>query len=204
MWYAQAPEARALRGVLQTTVNWSTRSDERSAGALAHDSAALARLYDDHAGLVYGLAVAILGNPTEAEDLTQEIFLSLCEDSGYDPKRGSVPAFLTTLTRSRAIDRLRRRSRHTRLLRSAWEAEPQGARPPNPLDHLSLRQCADRVRAALATLPDTERRALEMAYYRGLTQAEIADDLGAALGTVKSWSRRGLLAMRKALADMVE
>jgi RNA polymerase sigma-70 factor (ECF subfamily) len=185
-------------------VNWSTRSDERPGGALAPDSSTLARFYDDHSGLVYGLALAILGNPAEAQDLTQEIFLALCEDCGYDPRRGSVPAFLTTLTRSRALDRVRGRSRRTRLLRSAWEAEPPAERPPSALERLSLQRCAERVRAALAALPDTERRALEMAYYRGLTQAEIADDLGAALGTVKSWCRRGLLTMRKTLADMVE
>jgi RNA polymerase sigma-70 factor (ECF subfamily) len=141
---------------------------------------------------VYGLALAILKNQQEAEDLTQEVFLMLCS-AAYDSARGSIGAFLTTLVRSRAIDRLRRRSRSVRLLRDQWASAPAPELPATPLDRVSTAQCSARVRQALAGLPENERRVVELAYYRGLTQTEIADELGAPLGSVKSWCRRGLI-----------
>jgi RNA polymerase sigma-70 factor (ECF subfamily) len=76
--------------------------------------------------------------------------------------------------------------------------------PPTPLDRVSTAQCSARVRRALAELPDAERRVVELAYYRGLTQAEIADELGAPLGSVKSWCRRGLIGLKNALGELVE
>jgi RNA polymerase sigma-70 factor, ECF subfamily len=185
-------------------VDWSTQPDERLLEALADDPAALGPLYDRHAKLVYGLALAVLGNADEAGDLTQEVFLSLCKEHGYDPARGTVGAFLTTVTRTRAIDRLRRRTRRVRLLREHHAATPVVEPTPSPLERVSLAECSERVRGALATLGANERRALEMAYFQGLTQAEIADDLGVPLGTIKSWCRRGLLAMKVSLGDLVE
>jgi RNA polymerase sigma-70 factor (ECF subfamily) len=90
----------------------SPARDTELVAALAVDrTRALAALYDRHAGLVYGLAMKILGGQAEAEDLTQEIFLSLCGKCDYDPARGTLSAFLVTLTRSRAIDRIRARGR---------------------------------------------------------------------------------------------
>jgi len=179
-------------------------TDEELIARLAEDPSALGPLYDRHGRLVYGLALAILRNSDEAQDLTQEVFLSLCGSELYDPGRGTVGAFLTTLVRSRGIDRLRRRTRRTRLLRAQWEAAPPAVPPPLPQDRVALAECAGRVRAALGDLPETERRALEMAYYQGLTQAEIADDLGVPLGTVKSWCRRGLISLKRTLGDLVE
>ena len=179
-------------------------ADEELVARLADDPSALGPLYDRHARLVYGLALAILGGPDEAQDLTQEVFLSLCTQTAFDPARGTLGAFLTTLVRSRAIDRLRRRGRRVRLLRAQWESAPAPEPPPTPLDRVSEERSAERVRRALADLPAQERRALEMAYYQGLTQAEIADELGAPLGTVKSWCRRGLVGLKKTLADLVD
>ncbi len=172
--------------------------------ALADDPSALGPLYDRYGRLVYGLALAILKSPEEAEDLTQEVFLMLCRQSGYQAARGSVGAYLTTLARSRAIDRLRRRGRTVRVLRATWETAPPPEMPPTPADRVSTEQCSARVRAALAGLSEDERRVLEMSYYRGLTQAEIAAELDTPVGTVKSWCRRGLIAMRGALGDLVE
>jgi RNA polymerase sigma-70 factor, ECF subfamily len=179
-------------------------TDEELIARLADDPSALGPLYDRHGRLVYGLALAILRNADEAQDLTQEVFLSLCGSELYDPRRGAVGAFLTTLVRSRGIDRLRRRTRRTRLLRAQWEVAPPPVQPPLPQDRVALAECAGRVRAALGDLPETERRALEMAYYQGLTQAEIAEDLGVPLGTVKSWCRRGLMSLKRTLGDLVE
>lgn len=185
-------------------MDWTDEPDERVLGALGSDPGALAVLYDRYARLVYGIAVAVLGNGDEAEDLVQEVFLTLSRTTTYDPARGAVPAYLTTLTRSRAIDRLRRRTRRVRLLRDWWQATPAVIRPPNPLERVSMAECAERVRAAMQSLSDNERRVLELAYWQGLTQAEIADDLGAPLGSVKSWCRRGLQGLKRALGDLVE
>lgn len=183
----------------------SDQPDERLVGALADDPSALGLLYDRYGSLVYGLALAILTNRDEAEDLTQEIFLSLHDHNrAFDAARGSLGAYLTTLTRSRAIDKLRGGSRRVRILRSQWESEPVMPAPATPMDEASSRETAVRVRQALGELPENERRALELFYYQGLTQAEIAERLGAPLGTVKSWCRRGLLGLRDVLGDLVE
>ena len=184
-------------------MDWSTQPDERLLAALADDSSALGPLYDRHSRLVYGLAFAVLGNADEAADLTQEVFLSLCGQHGYDATRGTVGAYLTTVARTRAIDRLRRRTRRVRLLRDHHAAAPAPAPLPSPAERVSEAECGERVRRALAALPENERRALEMAYFQGLTQAEIAEDLQAPLGTVKSWCRRGLSAMKQSLGDLV-
>ena len=122
--------------------------------------------------------------------------------TAYDPARGTVSAFLTTMTRSRAIDRLRRRGRSVRLLKTWQEATPPAAAPASPFEQLSTAQCAERVRGALAELPQAERQVLELAYYKGLSQAEIAADLDTPLGTVKSRSRRALMTLKRALEDL--
>ena len=180
------------------------RTDEELLAALAGDpTGALGLLYDRYAGLVYGLAMRLLGAPAEAEDLTQEIFLTLCSKCDYDPARGTLNAFLVTLTRSRAIDKIRARTRKTRALEHWGDALAPVAPIASPVDELSLAECSAHVRAALATLPEAQRRVLEMSYYRGLTQTEIADELAAPLGTVKSWTRKGLLKLRDTLAPLV-
>jgi RNA polymerase sigma-70 factor (ECF subfamily) len=128
--------------------------------------------------------------------------VTVCEPTGYDPNRGSVSAFLTTMTRSRAIDRLRRRGRSVRLLKTWHEATPVAPSPTTPFERVSLQRCAERVRGALAELPEAERQVLELAYFKGLSQAEIAADLDAPLGTVKSRSRRALMTLKRALEDL--
>jgi RNA polymerase sigma-70 factor (ECF subfamily) len=182
----------------------SARADRELLDSLAHDPSALEVLYDRYAGLVYGLALAALRSPDDAQDLTQEIFLSLYQQANrFDPARGALAGFLATMTRTRAIDRLRARTRKVRLLRKFQQSEPP-AQPFTALERISIAECSERVRVALAQLPDDQRRVLEMAYYRGLSQAEIAADLDASLGTVKSWARRGLFALRHALGDLLE
>ena len=91
-----------------------------------------------------------------------------------------------------------------RLLREHHTATPVPTPLPTPVERISQVECSVRVRKAMDELPPNERRALEMAYFQGLTQAEIADDLQTPLGTVKSWCRRGLLTMKKSLGDLVE
>ena len=174
-----------------------SRPDRELVDALSRDPSALAELYDRYAGLVYGLALAALRNPDDAQDLTQEIFLALYRQaSSFDPARGALGGYLTAMTRSRAIDRLRARGRKVRLLEDHHRATVPPEPSFTPLDRISIGECTDRVRAALAELPESQRRVLEMAYYRGLSQSEIAADLDASLGTVKSWARRGLLTLK--------
>ncbi|MGH8511793.1 MAG: sigma-70 family RNA polymerase sigma factor [Gammaproteobacteria bacterium] len=180
------------------------RTDAELCLALKVDKAtALSALYDRHASLVYGLALAILSNSHDAEDLTQEVFLALCSACDYDPARGSLAGFLVWMTRTRAIDKLRGRGRRTKFLKRWGDEAPFGIAFPTPPEELSLAECSESVRSALAQLPPQQRRVLEMAYYRGMSQAEIATELDAPLGTVKSWARQGLFALRRMLQDLI-
>lgn len=175
--------------------------DEELLCALEADrSSALGALYDRYGRLVFGLARAVLGSAVDAEDLTQEIFLGLLNRWQYDPARGSLSAFLVTVTRSRALDKLRARGRKLRLLeRFKTEGETEAA--VDPLADAAQSDLAKNVREALARLPESQRQVLELAYYKGLSQTEIADRLETPLGTVKSWARRGLFTLRDALKD---
>jgi RNA polymerase sigma-70 factor (ECF subfamily) len=179
-------------------------SDAALVAALAHDrDAALAALYDRHAGLVYGIACAMLTNRDDADDLTQEVFLALCTRGDYDPARGTVAAYLVTLTRSRALDRLRARGSKRRFLERWQRSQVTAPAPFTPHEELALRQASGRVRSALAELSPAQRQVLELAYYRDLTQPEIAEELALPLGTVKTHARRGLQTMRRVLQDLL-
>lgn len=170
----------------------------------AGDTTALGILYDRYSSLVYSLALRVLANPQEAEDLTQEVFLTFWRSSNYNPARGSLSSFLTTLTRSRAIDRLRSRGTVLKFLQRWSETMTTDTSSPTPFEVASLNQRSHYVRNALAQLPDNHRQVLEMAYYEGLSQSEIARTLNIPLGTVKTWARQGLLTLRKNLKDFIE
>ncbi len=166
--------------------------------------AALGILYDRHAGLVYGLALRTLGNAQEAEDLTQDIFLTLAKGSTYDPRRGALRTFLAILTKSRAIDRVRsRQSAHQKMQR--WQ---QGVTPEatvnQPLEQAFQQEQSQEVQAALAQLSTDEQQILQLAYYDGFSQSEIAQQLDLPLGTVKTRARRGLLKLRQTLIRFTE
>jgi RNA polymerase sigma-70 factor, ECF subfamily len=170
----------------------------------AGKQAALGVLYDRYASLVYRLALRVLVNPQEAEDLTQEIFLILWKGCNYEPNRGSLSSFLTTLTRSRAIDRLRSRGSNLKFLQRLSQTMITQPAPITPFESASIDQRSEYIQDALAQLPDKQRRVLEMAYYDGLSQSEIATQLATPLGTVKSWSRQGLLNLKKHLQSWLE
>ena len=159
-------------------------------------------IYDRHAGLVYGIALKILGNSQEAEDLTQDVFLSIARSSSYEPTRGSLRTFLAILTRSRAIDRVRSRS-NTRKVLGQWQDNQQQTATEAPFEQVSRSEQSQEVRDALAQLPDPQQQILQMAYYDGLSQSEIAKQLQIPLGTVKARARRGLLKLRQTLRDYV-
>lgn len=160
---------------------------------------ALGLLYDRHAGLVYGIALKLLNNPQEAEDLTQDIFLRLTQSTPYDPQRGSLRTFLAVMTRSRALDRLRSRTVAQNSVARLQTLQPIASSPP--VDRLHQLEQSEQVKAAMAQLSDPQRQVLRMAYYEGMTQATIAEQLNAPLGSVKAHARRGLLKLRQILHD---
>lgn len=159
-------------------------------------------LYDRHAGLVYGLALKILGNPQEAEDLTQDVFFNLAKACTYEPSRGSLRTFLAILTRSRAIDKVRSRSKAREFLGQLQNNQKQDV-TDSVFAQVSRREQSEEVRAALAQLSDEQKQILQMAYYDGLSQSEIAARLKIPLGTVKARARRGLLKLRQTLTDYI-
>ena len=162
--------------------------------------------YDRYGELVYRLSLRILGNQQEAEDLTQEIFILLSRDNNYDHKRASIATFLSVLTRSRAIDRIRKtRSQQQHLQK--WEqsiSSEQDIRTSSLMENASLAERSEKVKLALAKLPEKHRQVLEMAYFDGLSQTEIAKALDTPLGTIKSWARNGLIRLRESLQDTLE
>ncbi|MEM8612974.1 MAG: sigma-70 family RNA polymerase sigma factor [Cyanobacteria bacterium P01_H01_bin.105] len=162
------------------------------------DLSALGILYDRYGSLVYGIAVKGLRRVAEAEDLTQEVFLSLMRTRSYRSSRGSLASYLTTLTRSRVIDRLRAQSTQHKYL-NQWHHNQSGVDLATPMNHITQQERRALVREALTTLKAQQREVLELSYYEGQSQRDIADSLGVPLGTVKSWARRGLLQLREQL-----
>jgi RNA polymerase sigma-70 factor, ECF subfamily len=177
------------------------------ARAAAGDEAALGVLYDTHARAMYSLALRILGDESDAEEVTQDVFAQAWRQAGrYDASRGTVAAWLLNMTRTRAIDRLRaRRARpDSSAARAAEELSPALTAPyVDPGDALGVARDAERVRAALQQLPLLQRLAIELAYFEGLTQTEIAERLEQPLGTVKTRIRLGLSKLRESLSGSV-
>lgn len=154
------------------------------------DRSALAEFYDRYAGPVYGIVLRLLRDVHEAEDVVQEVFLQVWRQAErYDPARGKPEAWLFTIARTRALDRLRRRA--------ARREENADAAPPPTLFPQGETVLA--VRKALAALNADQRRAVELAYYGGLTQSEIAETLGEPLGTIKTRIRTALIRLRETL-----
>jgi len=168
------------------------------------DGDAVAELYDRHARPIYSLALRVLGDATEAEDVVQEVFAQAWRQAGrYSASRGAVAAWLLTLARSRAIDRLRaKRVRPSGVVDDRAVDQVADAGPPADTQVLSSEQVS-RVRAALDELPLLQRAAIELAYFEGLTHAEIAARLEQPLGTVKTRIRLAMTKLRDVLAGTV-
>jgi RNA polymerase sigma-70 factor (ECF subfamily) len=180
--------------------------DRELVGRLAAgDESALASLYDRHGKTLYGLAYRILTDREDAEEVVMDAFTQAWRGAGsYSAERGSVAAWLVVLVRSRALDRLRSRERRQRALGRAALVDPLAPSPgmgagPLPSDAGAERgERRERVLAVLASLPESQRRCIELAYYDGLTQTEIAERLAEPLGTVKTRVRLGLMKLREA------
>lgn len=156
---------------------------------------ALAELYERHAPMLLALTRRILGSATEAEEVLQEVFLNVWNNAGrYDAARSSVSTWLVLVTRSRAIDRLRSRKVVERVHEAAHLEDPVEHASPEALESVFIRERRQRVKAELDRLPPEQKQVLELAFYGGLSQTEIAAQAGLPLGTVKT---RTLLAMKK-------
>jgi RNA polymerase sigma-70 factor (ECF subfamily) len=170
------------------------------------DQRAFEVLYDRYADLVYSVALRVLADPTLAQDVAQEVFLRLWRAPGsYDAARGRFSNWLVSVARNRAVDEVRTRGR--RRLRevgpAAMEDPPDGqAEDPSAMAQADLDARA--VRRALTELPEEQRVTLELAYYGGLTQQEIAQLLSQPLGTVKTRTRLAMKKLRVALKGEVE
>ena len=161
------------------------------------DAGALGELYDRHASRLNGLACRILGDTGDAEEVLQDVFLYVWRAaSTFDATRGSVLAWLLVATRSRAIDRLRSRHYGARGSLRTLEDAPEAASSQDLETDLAGRQWEAICRAAIGELPEDQRRALELAYFDGLTHKEIAKRTATPLGTVKTRVRLGLMKLR--------
>lgn len=192
-------------------------SSTRPASALSPDllaqvakgsQPAFEELYDQSSALLYTLAVRILGDRDEATELLQEVYLEVWRKAArYDVGRGSPMAWLVTLTRSRALDRLRSRASKgygttdTMDDRLAAQLPNEG---PSPLEDQQQTELRASVRKALAELPEGQQQALELAYFEGLSHMEIADRLRQPLGTIKTRIKLGMSKLKIALQSWAD
>ncbi len=204
MWLLWA----AIAGVAGQAASRSAGEDRAADVAVlqrmaAGDAGALAELYDRHARGVYSLALRVLQDAHDAEDVVQEVFSQAWRQATrYDAARAAAAAWLLNLTRSRAIDRLRARRARPE---APVEPEVMAGVPGREVgaDEAAISEERARlVRRALEDLPLLQRVAVELAFYEGLTHGEIADRLEQPLGTVKTRIRLGLLRLRDALGEI--
>jgi RNA polymerase sigma-70 factor, ECF subfamily len=168
---------------------------------LSGDANVLGEIYDRYGTAVYRLALKMLGNTTEAEDLTQEVFTTFWQGiTKYNPQRGTILTYLLTMTRSRSLNKLRQYKSRQNLVEQCTTNFELEYHPP---DHVHLETLTERVSTALAAIPPEQKKVLELAYYGDLSQSAIADQLDLPLGTVKTRSRQGLLKLKQLLQDLV-
>jgi RNA polymerase sigma-70 factor (ECF subfamily) len=168
---------------------------------VARDERAVGELYDRHNRLLYGLIVRVLRDRAEAEEVLQEVFVSVWNRAEtYNVALGAPAAWLVRIARNRAIDRLRSNAVRLRAVEAA--PDPQPARDDNPELRASLTEQQRAVVRALQTLPPDQRVLIEEAYYVGLTQSELAEKFNLPLGTVKTRVRSGMQALRQQLAQV--
>ncbi len=167
----------------------------------AQDQAALDTLYERYSKAVYAIALRIIGQTAEAEDVVVDSFWQVWQQAAnYDASRGQLRTWIVTIARSRALDRLRALRRSP--LAAAEEVDVAGREivaQDDPEQAAWLSQQASIVRTALAALPREQRQALELAYYHGLSQSEVAERLGEPLGTIKTRIRLGMMKLREQL-----
>jgi RNA polymerase sigma-70 factor (ECF subfamily) len=169
---------------------------------MAGEEDALSALYDRYAGMLYAMLVRILKDTSAAEEVLQDLFLQLWRGaSRFDASRGSLPAWLLVIGRNRALSRLRRRERRE-ILEDPEEFSLEAVPFAGDLEDEAWRmQLMQKLRSAMATLPPEQKEALELAYFEGMTQTEIAARTGSPLGTVKSRVRAAMQSLKQFFDD---
>lgn len=204
-------EEATLVGVVPDTENLTSMSDDSLMRAIGESkNGALEALYERYVAGCYGLALKIIGDPTLAEEIVQDVFLKVWrKPESYIAGRGKFSSWLLTLVHNRSIDKLRRTK--AGVLGSSVPLDldsgagialadmlPDAA--PTPYDEAWREEKGSIVRSTLSLLPETQRQAISMAYFGGLTQKEIAEKLGEPLGTIKTRTRSGLIQLRQLLS----
>ena len=185
-------------------LNQDAADQELMRGVLAEEETAFSSLYRRFAPGIFSMVYDILRDAKESEDVVQESFVQMWKKaSSYDPSRSSLFTWAVMISRNRALDRLRSRQRKSRTVEAA--AAENAAAPfelaeqaDELLGHAEERA---RIRRALSRLPEAQRNAIDLAFFRGLTQSEISAKTGEPLGTIKARIRRGLVALRAFLGD---
>jgi len=203
---------RPVSRVPSTTVDERRQRAEQDAvlvSALASgEVGALEQLYDRYSALVFSVALRVLHDHAIAEDVTQEVFLRIWRQPGsFDPARGKFISWISSVARNRALDEQRRLSRRRRAEDQDEDPVadlPADGRGDDPAGAAVLAEERRRVRAAMTGLPPAQRRVIELAYFGGLTQTEIAERTGDPLGTIKTRVRLGMRKLRETLADLVD
>lgn len=167
---------------------------------LQKDVNAFEQLYDRHSRAIYGLVLRILQQGGTAEEVVQDVFLQLWRNAAqYDSSRGPFVPWLFTLARNRALDTLRLKSERQRRHEDQTEELPSVASAPEYEEQLDEKRRARKVRVLMASLNPQQKKAIELAYFEGLSHTEISAALKEPLGTVKSWIRNGLLRLKEEL-----
>lgn len=187
-----------------TLVSENVPDEELLSRISRHDQNALELLYDRYARLLFGLCIAIVNKQEDAEDVLQEAFLRIWEKAAaFNGSKGSAYTWIVTLTRNRAIDRLRSKN-----FRQGRQKQPDidfemmiDDSVLTPLDNTSFAERAALVKEAFAKLPGAQRQVLEMAYFQGCSQSEISSELNVPLGTVKTRTREGLKKLNRILRE---
>ena len=169
----------------------------------AGDQSALAELYDRSSRVAFGLVLRVVGDPAVAEEVTLDVYTQVWRQAtSYDRSRGTPLAWLLTIARTRAIDRLRSGRQEKQRSEPLESADTVKAPAGDPEETSALSEQQAIVREALAELAPDQREVIELAYYQGLSQSEIASTLGQPLGTVKTRTRLGLIKLRQTLGPI--
>jgi RNA polymerase sigma-70 factor, ECF subfamily len=167
---------------------------------LQKDVSAFEQLYDRHSRMVYGLLLRILQQAGTAEEVAQDVFLQLWRNAAqYDESRGPFVPWLLTLARNRALDTLRLKSERQRRREDQTEELPPVVAMPQFERDFDEKRRGEKVRSLMSSLNPQQKKAIELAYFEGLSHSEIAQTLKEPLGTVKSWIRNGLLRLKEGL-----
>ena len=167
---------------------------------LQRDVDAFEQLYDRHSRIVYALVLRIVQQGSTAEEVVQDVFLQLWRNAArYDTRRGPFVPWLMAVARNRALDHLRLKSERQRRREDQTEELPPVIDVPQFEQTLDEKRRAERVRALMGSLNPQQKKAIELAYFEGLSHTEIAETLKEPLGTVKSWIRNGLLRLKEGL-----